>query len=106
MPKVTQTDGPIVTKQFDMEHLHDALDDMNPRKSGGPDGIEIAFLKKLPMIGKKRLLTLVNRSYAEVQTPARWRMSTLVAIPKPGVRKKILAYLPHSCHRKTRKTYG
>ena len=46
------------------------------------------FLQHLPAIGRRHLLTLINGSYGESQTSAKWPTSTLVAVPKPGVRNK------------------
>lgn len=50
---------------FILGHLEAALQEMDAKKVGGPDKVEIMFLHNLHMTGKMRLLSLVNRSYAK-----------------------------------------
>lgn len=71
---------------FGIQHLETEWKQMNPQKTGGPDEVQISFLQDLPSLGKQWLLECINSSYVEGRTPAKWRFSRLIPIPKPGVK--------------------
>lgn len=70
------------------DQLTEALEEMNIERSGGPDGVEIAFLKNLPEASRETLLKIINRRYSEQQNSDEWRSSLLIPIPKPGMTKR------------------
>lgn len=50
--------SPVV---FEMAQLEAVLREMDGKREGGPDEVGIAFLTRLPQLGRQRLLDLINR---------------------------------------------
>ena len=67
-----------------MKELEDVLGKLKKNKAGGPDNIQICFLKELSPLAKERLLHLYNCSFREGITPSSWRGTEMLPIDKPG----------------------
>ncbi len=74
---------------FTMSELESAIQQTKEKKKGGWDGIEPAFIKRLPKCMKEKLLDIYNKSWEEGKVPGSWKKAQIVPILKPGKNPKI-----------------
>ena len=69
---------------FSNAELESALRKLKPGKAAGPDGIATEPLRHLTELARTRLLDVANLSWTRGEVPPKWRLSTIVPVPKPG----------------------
>ncbi|GFT08625.1 probable RNA-directed DNA polymerase from transposon BS [Trichonephila clavipes] len=75
---------PELTRKFSSQELLSGLALLDLTKSPGPDGLLGQMLENLGLIGKQRLLDIINHSYSCGKLPADWKRATVIPIRKPS----------------------
>jgi hypothetical protein len=66
--------------------IQEAISGFGPNKTPGPDGIKPLVLQHLPEKALDKLVKVFNASMSLGYTPAIWRRSKVVFIPKSGMK--------------------
>ena len=95
-PGSTPRTEPATAKEFprevvqhgwiNRERIRAAIDIFGPHKSPGTDGLKPVILQHLPDKALDKLGRIFNASISLGYTPAQWRNSEVIFIPKPGKR--------------------
>jgi Reverse transcriptase (RNA-dependent DNA polymerase)/Endonuclease-reverse transcriptase len=68
----------------DEDELTHIIKKLKNKKAPGVDGINNNLLKKLPLRGIQRIVTIINGCLKLSYFPERWKYAKVIAIPKPG----------------------
>ena len=71
-------------KEFNDEELGKALEHLDEKKKGGPDGIEAAMMKRLGEEAKREWLAIFNHSWNEGRCTGDWKKAIIIPILKTG----------------------
>ena len=69
---------------FSLSELQYVISNLCSRKTGGPDDVQIHFLKELSAKAKDALLLIFNRFYDVGSTLSSWRVAEMIPIEEPG----------------------
>ena len=75
---------PLTSEELSIRELEATIRALSSRKAPGLDGIESMFLKQIGPKAKHLLLYICNTSWATARTPASWRQTAMIGIPKPA----------------------
>jgi ribonuclease HI len=73
-----------VNSDFNVNELNQILTTVNINSAPGPDGITFHWLTNLPIIGKLKLLEIINQSWHEGKVPNSFKSAIVKPIIKPG----------------------
>ncbi len=82
--KIPLNPDPPPSIQFTAEKIKTAIQQSNPSRSVGPDGISMLHLKHLCPLALNYVAELFNRSIRHSIIPVIWKKSIIVPIPKPN----------------------
>lgn len=75
--------NPLFSNLFSPQELELAIGNLNLSKSPGPDGIYGHMILHLGERARKRLLDIINLSWAKGRLPRNWKKATIIPIRKP-----------------------
>ena len=75
---------------FTEEELTRTIQQLQMKKSPGPDGITNEMVKHLGPVARAALLHLINLSWRNGEAPREWRVATVVPILKVAKDKRLL----------------
>ena len=81
------TEQPIETiddTDFSQDELREIIEDFNPRKAPGPDGITSDILKLVSKSIPKTVTSIYNECLKRGYFPKEWKIAKIIPIIKPG----------------------
>lgn len=84
----------ILIERITEEEIRDAIDNLNPNKSCGPDNIPSLFVKCCKLTLVKPLCMIYNKMLSEGIFPTVWKIGHVVPIYKSGDKSNVSNYRP------------
>lgn len=76
-----------LNKEFCLEELQKSIRKLKIKAAPGPDDIENAMIKLLPLEIQEKLLSIFNSLFHKGKIIPEWRVQTVIFIDKPGKKR-------------------